>query len=75
MTKSFFVDWTDANLQKFIDEWMLVKFPPPFDEVKELLIELALRVRQIRELAKTNYEEHDGLRWVRADDLLAILDN
>lgn len=68
------LDWSDASLQKFIDEAMLQKWPGPLNEIKELLIEFALRIREIRKLAKTGYEVHNGVRWVRADDLLMVLD-
>lgn len=70
------LDWSDASLEKFINEWMPIQLPKPFNDIKELLLELALRMRELRKLAKVNYEvKEDGVRWVRASDLLSILDD
>jgi hypothetical protein len=68
------LDIQDAKLKEMVDNWMGVQFPGPLNDIKELMLELALRIRQIRKLAIYGYDEVDGVRYIRASELLQLLE-
>lgn len=67
------LDGEDAKLKELIDKWMPIDFGP-LNNLKELMLEHALRLRQIRKLAVYNYIEIDGVRYVKASELLMLME-
>jgi hypothetical protein len=69
------LDFTDGQLEQLLGEGMLMDLPPgPLSELRDLVLELALRVREIRRHAKLESTTHDGVQWVRADRIMELLD-
>ncbi|HEX4713515.1 MAG TPA: hypothetical protein VH164_01165 [Ktedonobacteraceae bacterium] len=68
------IDSEDAKLKDMVDKWMAVTFPQPFEELKQLMLEHALQLRQLRKLAIYNYIEIDGVRYVKASELLLLME-
>ena len=67
------LDGEDARLKDMIDTVMPMDWGP-LNNLKELLLEHALRLRQIRKLAVYNYLEIDGVRYVKASELLMLME-
>lgn len=69
----FITDSEDGRLKELIDKWGPVDFGP-LNELKGLMLEHALRIRQIRKLALYNYIEIDGVRYVKASEVLLMME-
>lgn len=67
------VDAEDEKLKAMVDKWMPVHMGP-LEDLKQLMLEQALRIRQIRKLALYNYVEIDGVRYVKASDVLLMME-
>lgn len=69
------LDLTDGQLDALLTEGMIMQVDNPvMSELRDLVCELALRVREIRRAAKLGATEHNGIMWVRADQILSLLD-
>ena len=69
------LDFSDAQLEQLIGDGMLMDVKDPvLAELRDLLLELALRIREIRRYAKLESTEHNGHQWVRADRVIEMLD-
>lgn len=69
------LDFTDAQLDEMITKGMMIKFDDPvMANFRDTILELTLRVQELRRLAKTGATEHNGAMWVKADHILALLD-
>jgi hypothetical protein len=69
------LDFTDAQLEQLIGDGMLMDIKDPvMMEIRDLLLELALRIREIRRHVKLESTEHNGHHWVRADRMMELLD-
>lgn len=69
------LDFSDAQLEQLVGDAMLMNVKDPvLAELRDLLLELALRIREIRRYAKLESTEHNGCSWVRADRILEMLD-
>lgn len=68
------LDFKDDELHQIITMGMMMQLPPPLDELRDLMCELALRLREVRKFVKMNSKSIDGKDYIRADQLLDILD-
>ena len=71
--EEFITDAVDANLKDLVDKFMHVDMGP-LEDLKQWMLEFALRIRQIRKLALYNYIEIDGVRYVKASELLMMME-
>jgi hypothetical protein len=80
MTKPI-LDLSDDQLYQIITHGMSMnleeidKVMPGISDLRDLMCELALRLREVRRLAKLGAESINGQQWVRADALLRLLDS
>ena len=69
------LDFTDGQLEQLLGQGMLMDIKDPIlAELRDLLLELALRVREIRRHAKLGATEHNGTMWVRAETVMQLID-
>lgn len=69
------LDMTDDQLAALLDEGMsLGALPPPLADIRDELLELALRLREIKQLCLSASRQADGVMYVQAERVLRLLD-
>ena len=67
-------DSADDGLVGAISQAMIMDFDDPGKALfRDMLCELALRVREVRHHCKFEATEHNGHQWVRADRILELM--
>lgn len=67
------LDFTDEQMHSFIDSQMVQPLPEPMAQLRDELLELLLRLREIKILALDAEQTSEGM-MVPAEKILVLLD-